>query len=268
MQLRPSRILEKLRAGQTVGSVKLNLADPRAVEIAGMCGVDCVWICMEHVPNTLHDVANMVRAAKIYDVDTIVRVPRGSYSDLIYPLEMDAAGIMIPHVRSAAEAKQLVEQVRFHPLGRRALDGGNADGGYCGVPLAEYMQHANEQRLVIVQIEDPQAMDELDAIAAVDGIDMLLFGPGDYTQGLGVPGQFDDPRVDEARKAVAAAALRHGKFAGTTASADVVDRYKDMGYRFMNVGADVIALRQQFTATAELFGNAPSPVAASPYSDK
>ena len=134
MQMRPSRVLKKLRAGKVASCVKLNLADPRAAEIAAMCGVDCVWLDQEHVPNDSRDIENQVRAAKVHDVDAVVRVPRGSYSDLVHPLEMDATGIMVPHVMSLDDARRVVWQTRFHPVGRRPLDGGNADGAYCMIP--------------------------------------------------------------------------------------------------------------------------------------
>lgn len=252
--LRPSRVLRTLRAGGTASCVKINLADPRVVEIAALAGFDCVWLDMEHVPTDWRDLENAVRAGKGHDCDTIVRVERGSYSDLVRPLEMDAAGIMVPHVMSGLEAVQIATQTRFHPLGRRALDGGNADGAYCGAPLATYLRHANEQRLIIVQIEDPEVMAELDVIAAVPGIDMLFFGPGDFTHGLGIPGRFDDPRVHEARRLVAEAARRHGKFAGTVTSADGIETCRTLGYRLLSVGADVVALGEAFRSVAAAFG--------------
>ena len=99
-KMQRSRVLEKLRAGKMASCVKLNLGDPRVAEIAAASGIDCIWICLEHVPNDLREVENQIRAAKLYDVDAVVRVPRGSYSDLIRPLEMDATGIMVPHVMS------------------------------------------------------------------------------------------------------------------------------------------------------------------------
>lgn len=246
MDLRPSRVLNKLRAGRVATCVKLNLADPRVAEIAARCGFDCIWADMEHTPNTLTDIENQIRAAKMYDVDTLVRVARGSYSDLIRPLEMDAAGIMIPHLMSAAEARDVARTTRFHPVGRRPLDGGNADGAFCMAPIDRYLQQANEQRFVIVQIEDPEPMAELDAIAAVPGIDMLFFGPGDFSQGIGAPGQFDHPKLIEARRLVAEAARRHGKFAGTVGSVDSLPAWVEMGYRFVSLGADVVALTGYF----------------------
>ena len=257
--MRRSRILAKLRAGEVVTCTKLNTSDPRVAEIAAMSGFDSLWICMEHVPNTLHDVENQVRAAKMYDVDTIVRVPRGCYSDLIRPLEMDAAGIMIPHVMSADEARAIVRQTRFAPLGLRPLDGGNSDGAFTTIPGPEYMQQANHGRVVIVQIEDPEAMTQLDEIAAVEGIDMLLFGPGDFSQAIGAPYQLDHPEIADASRRVVDAARRHGKFAGTIADLNTYQRRVDEGYRFVSVSADVVLLAEGFARIAAAIGGTPAP---------
>jgi len=255
MQMRPSRVLAKLRSGAVASCIKLNLADPRAAEIAAYSGVDCVWIDREHVPNDLAVLENQVRAAKAHDVDTIVRVARGSYSDLVWPLEMDAAGIMVPHLMSAEEARQVVRQTRFHPLGRRPLDGGNADGAYCMVPLDQYVSQANQQRLVIVQIEDPEPMAELDAIAQVPGIDMLFFGPSDFSQGIGHTGEMGHPRVVEARRLIAQTAARYGKFAGTVASLDTLPGTIALGYQFINIAADVVALADYFRRAVAAFND-------------
>jgi 4-hydroxy-2-oxoheptanedioate aldolase len=254
--MRPSRTLRRLRAGQIVRCTKLNLADPRVAEIAAAAGFDCLWLDLEHVPNTLRDLENQIRAAKAYDVDTLVRVSKGSYSDLVRPFEMDAAGIMVPHVMNLHEAKTIVHQTRFHPIGRRALDGGNADGGYTIVPTEVYVEQSNRERFVIVQIEDPEAMEELDAIAALPGLDMLFFGPGDFAHGLGRVGEYDHPAVLDARGRVAEAARAHGKYAGTVASAANVSELIALGYRFLSVGADVVALTSQFRAYAAAFGEA------------
>jgi 4-hydroxy-2-oxoheptanedioate aldolase len=253
MSLRPSRVLTKLRSGGIASCVKLNLADPECAEIAAQSGVDCVWLDMEHVPADLRDINNQVRAAKLYEVDALVRVPRGSYSNLIHPLEMDAAGIMVPHIMSDEDARNIVWQTRFHPLGRRPLDGGGADGGFCTVPLDQYIRHANHERFVIVQIEDPEPMAELDAIAQIPGIDMLFFGPADFSQGIGHVGEMDHPMILDARRKIAKAAARHGKFAGTVASLDSLHETIAMGYRFISIGADVLALGQYFRQIAAAF---------------
>jgi len=253
MQMRPSRVLEKLRGGGVASCVRMNLADPRIVEIAAMSGFDCVWIDMEHAPNTVREVEHQVRAAKVHGVDTMVRVERGSYSDLVRPLELDAAGVLIPHVMGPEDARAVARTTRFHPVGRRPLDGGNTDGGFCGIPLEDYIRQANERRFVAVQIEDPEAMEEIEETASVEGIDILFFGPGDFAHGLGAPGDFAHPRLLEAMRKIPEVARRHGKFAGTVAAPDRVREIIDLGYRLINVGADVLGLSDYFRRTAAAF---------------
>ena len=92
--------------------------------------------------------------------------------------------------------------------------------------------------------EDPEPLKELEAIAEVDGIDMLFFGPADFSHGIGAPCQWDDPRIASTRKQIAEAAIRHGKFAGTVGTPDNFNEIIDMGYRFINIGADVHALNK------------------------
>jgi 4-hydroxy-2-oxoheptanedioate aldolase len=241
--MRPSRVLTKLRAGQVVTCFNVHL-DAQATEIAARAGFDCVWIDQEHMAKDWSDVQAHIWAAKSHDMDVMVRVPRGGYSDYIKPLELDAAGIMVPHIMGVEDAHNVVRMTRFHPIGRRPLDGGNADGGYAQINYPDYIAQANEQRFVIVQIEDPEPLDELEAIAALDGIDMLFFGPADFSQGIGAPGQWDHPKLIETRRRVAEVAVKHGKFAGTPSSLDTMDEQIDMGYRFLALGADVVAVGQ------------------------
>lgn len=246
MKLRSSRLLRDLRAGQYPTCFKLNLADPRNIELCGLAGASAVWICNEHVGNHWFNLENQVRAAKLYDVDTIVRVAKGSYSDYVKPFEADATAIMVPHVTTADEARRIVQMTRFHPLGRRAWDGGNVDGRYCQVPVADYITHSNTERLLIFQIESPEALENVEAIAAVPGFEVLLFGPGDFSHLLGKAGQINAPEVVAARKRVAAAALKHGKFLMAPGLIAPLQDLLAEGYRIFNLGADVLALGEYF----------------------
>lgn len=243
-KMRESRVLRKLRAGGTACCLKLNLGDGQAAEIASMAGFDCLWIDREHLAQDWSVLNAQIWATKCHDTDIMVRVPRGSYSDYIKPLEMDATGIMVPHVMSLEDAKQIVKWTRFHPQGLRPIDGGSADGAYTKLDLESYLQQSNEQRFVVLQIEDVEALKELGAIAALPGYDMLFFGPGDFSQSIGAPGQWTNPKLLEARKLVAKAANDHGKFAATSGSINSLDEFLDMGYKFVNVGADVVGLGQ------------------------
>jgi 4-hydroxy-2-oxoheptanedioate aldolase len=242
--LRRSRVLERLRAGKVVLCLKANLADARVVEIAGLAGYDCVWTDQEHVANDWSVIERQVWAGKAHDLDVMVRVARGSYSDHVKPLELDAAGIMVPHIMNLADARRVVSMTRFHPVGRRPVDGGNADGSYCAVDALDYFREANAERFVCVQIEDPEPLDDLEAIAGLAGIDMLFFGPADFSQGIGAPAVWDHPKLSQTRRRIAAACTAHGKFAGTVGSPASLASLVDMGYRFIGMGADVVGLME------------------------
>jgi 4-hydroxy-2-oxoheptanedioate aldolase len=243
--------------------MKLNLGDPRIIELCGLAGFSAVWICNEHVGNDWLNLENQIRAAKLYDMDTIVRVEKGSYSDYVKPFEADATAIMVPHVTTAEEARHIVELTRFHPLGRRAMDGGNVDGAYCQIPLTDYIAHSNTERVLIFQIESPTALENVEKIAAVTGFDGLLFGPGDFSHLLGRPGEINHPEVVAARQRVGAVARAHGKFAmsaGLIAPRAVLEAE---GYRVFNLGADVIGLGQYTKGLLAAYEH-PSPATAAP----
>ena len=255
MKSRPSRVLAKLRQGGIPTITKINLSDPRVIEIAGLCGTDAVWLCNEHVPNDWIGLENQIRAARVHNVDALVRVSRGSYSDYLRPLEADATGIIVPHVESANEARQIVDWVRCYPIGKRALDGGNIDGLFCMLPIEDYIRQINTERIIVLQIESPEALENVDAIAAVPGYDMILFGPGDFSHRIGKAGKLDDPVVVDARKRVAAAARKHGKYAMT---AGLIAPFNDLvaeGYQAFNVGADVVGLGGYFKQRLDLLSN-------------
>jgi len=241
MEMRSSRVLKKLRAGEVVSCFNVHL-DAQVSDIAGRYGFDCLWIDREHLAQDWSTLQAHIWAAKSHDMDVMVRVPRGSYSDYIKPLEMDAAGIMVPHIMSLEDAKKVVWMTRFHPIGRRPLDGGNADGNYATMDYTDYVRQANEQRFVVVQIEDFESLEELEAIAALDGIDMLFFGPADFSQSIGAPGEWNHPKVIDARKRVAEATAKYGKYAGIPASIENMDEMISLGYNFLAVGADVVGV--------------------------
>ncbi|MDO4487763.1 MAG: aldolase/citrate lyase family protein [Eubacteriales bacterium] len=246
LEMRKSRVLRKMRDGKVATCVKLNCLDPRIAEIAGMCGFDCIWIDMEHVPTDYTTVENMVRAAKIYDTDVLTRVARGPYSNMTVPLEADSTGIMVPHLMSLEDAKYVAHYTKFHPLGRRPIDGGNMDGKYCLVPANDYMRQANEERFTVVQIEDPEPLEELEEICALPGLDMIFFGPADFSQGAGYPNDFANPELIKVKRRIAETARKHGKFAGTVGGIGNQDELIDMGFNFISIGADVVALADYF----------------------
>ncbi len=241
MKMRPSKVLQKLRKGEVVSCFHVHF-DPQVTDMSGMAGFDCVWIDNEHLAHDWSSLQMHIWAAKSNDMDVMVRVSRGGYSDYIKPLELDATGIMVPHIMGIDDARKVVRMTRFHPIGRRPLDGGNADGGYAAIDYKDYLPQANKERFIIVQIEDPEPLSDLDAIASLDGIDMLFFGPADFSQGIGATGEWDHPKLLDARRRVAEVAIKHGKFAGTTGSLSNLEELMELGYKFINIGADVVGV--------------------------
>lgn len=255
MKMRESRVLAKLRAGEAASCLKLNLGDGQAAEIAAICGFDCLWIDQEHLAQDWSVLNSQIWAAKSRNVDVMVRVPRGSYSGYVKPLEMDASGILVPHIMNLEEAKKVVAMTRFHPIGRRAIDGGSADGAFTNMDFADYLTDSNAQKFVMLQIEDPEVLGDIDAIAELEGVDGLFFGPGDFSQGIGAPGDWHNPRIIEARKLVAEVCIKHGKFAATSGGIDSLDSFLEMGYKFVNVGADVVGLSTYCKTLVDRFKN-------------
>lgn len=253
--MRPSRLLRTIRAGKVGKVLKLNTVDAKVAEIFAQAQPDAIWICMEHVSTTWEQMENQIRAAKIYDVDALLRVSRGSYADYVRGLEADATGLIVPHVLNAEDALRVRDMTKFAPLGRRALDGGNNDAQYTRVGLADYLKAANSERIICHQIEDPEAVPQLEAIAELDGVDCLFFGPGDYSLAIGVPGELQHPEVRKVREQVAAIARKHGKIAATVCGRDQIQDYASMGYNMLSVGADVVALAQYADAAMTAFGD-------------
>ena len=253
MKIRESQVLKKLRAGENVNCIKLNVCDGQVAEIAAMSGFDCIWLDREHVVQDWSDIKTQIWAAKAHDTDVMVRVSRGSYSELIKPFEMDAAGIMVPHIMSLEDAKNVIHMTRFHPIGRRPVDGGGSDGGYGIVDLNDYLTQSNDQRFIVLQIEDPEPLDDLEAIADLQGYDMLFFGPGDFSHGIGAPGQWDHPKLLETRELIAKVARKYGKYAGTVGSLANLKDLINTGYHFVNLGADVVGINNYFRDLVEGF---------------
>jgi 4-hydroxy-2-oxoheptanedioate aldolase len=249
-----SVVLEKLRSDEVCVCVKANFADPAVAEMFGYLGYDCLWIDMEHTPIDWSQVANQIRASKLTGMDSMVRVAKGSYSDYVRPLEADATGLMVPHMMSAEEARNVVRTVHFQPEGLRPCDGGNADGPYCMRPFKDYLEFANRERFVMVQIEDAEAVDAAEEIMSVDGIDIFFVGPGDLAHSYGLLGKEDDPApVREAVEKVASLAAKYGRNWGMPTSPEKAPTLIEMGARFLAVGADVTTLTQAYRATRKAY---------------
>lgn len=253
--MKKSRVLEKLRKGDWVLIPQVGrIPSFKIVEILGMIGFDGVWIDMEHNDLSYETLAQMTLACRATGMDPVVRIAKGGYTSIIRPLEAGAAGLIIPHCMSPEEATRIVRWAKFAPEGLRGVNGAGVDGDYYMMNPSEYVKEANRETFLVVQIEDREAVDCVEEIAAVKGIDVLFLGPADLTQSYGVFPQFDHPLIKTAIDKVAQAALRRGKWWGMpVSSVDHAGEMIEKGARFLSHGAEVIVLTEGFKAIKEQF---------------
>lgn len=261
--MRPSRVKAKLRRNEPVLLTTLHLFDPTLYEIASLMGFDGIWMDLEHHGTGLETAMTLMRAARVGGADVMVRPAKGEFMRMGRILEAGAHGIMYPRCQDAAEAREVVKWSKFAPLGRRGFDGGNADMPYCSMPLDTYIKTANEETFLVIQIEEPGAVDHAQEIAEVEGVDVLLLGPADLSILSGIPGQFDHPKLKEAMRKVADAAKKAGKNWGLpTGSLEQTKQVMDMGARFICHGCDLIMVKsgleniqKQFSSLGFKFAN-------------
>lgn len=240
----PSVVRQKIARGETVFTAKACYADPELVELIASAGCDAIWICLEHKRVDPAVVYSLIQACRLGGADALVRVKPANHADVLWLLESGARGLMLPRVSHPDEVREVVAAMKFFPQGRRGADVIHADSNLGRAPLGDYIATANRETFLVVQIEEPEVVPHLDAIAAMPGVDVLFVGPGDLSLGLGQPGAMDGPDVMKIATAVADACRRHGKRAGIPCAADQVPKYRALGFTFFNVISDYRCVAQ------------------------
>ena len=251
----PNHALRQLRAGKL--AVGMGVRNARTVDIAQIartCGYDWLFIDCEHSSMDLDTAAQISAASLAVGITPVVRVPGVEHWHASRILDNGAQGIVVPHVDDAAQAKRVASACRFPPVGHRSMGGGLQQLGFAPVPVGEAAKIVNEETLVVVMLESPQAIAKCDEIAAVPGIDALLIGTNDLCFEMGIPGQFNDPRVVEAYTKLIAACKKHGKFPGMGGmyTAELLERHINMGVQLILSGSDFSLLMQAAGARAKL----------------
>ncbi len=246
-----NRVLEKLRRGETALVASTTpVGSPKIAELIGLCGFDCLWIDMEHQDYSWDDAWAMSLACRSTGMAPMIRVRREGRHSLPRAFEAGALGAMVPHCMGGADAREIVRDGKFAPVGLRGIDGVEAAARYGMMPTARYMDWANRETFLCVQIEDHEAVDEIDEIAATPGVDILFVGPADLSQSYGCFGQPGHPSMKRAFEAVAAAAARHGQWWGSTsATPERARELMDMGARFLTTVSAIGLLRKGFQET-------------------
>jgi 2-keto-3-deoxy-L-rhamnonate aldolase RhmA len=254
----PNHTLRQLRAGKL--AIGLGLRQARTVDTAQLArtaGFDWLFIDCEHNSMGPDTAAQISCASLAVGITPVVRVAGLEHWHASRMLDNGAQGIVVPHVDSADEARRVAANCRFPPVGKRSMGGGLQQLGFASIAIGEAARIVNEETLVVVMIESPQGVANAEAIAAVPGIDALLIGTNDLCFEMGIPGQFNDPRVAEAYQKVIAACRKHGKFPGMGGlyTPELLERHIGMGAQLILAGSDFSLLMQAGTARAALVRN-------------
>lgn len=221
-------------------------------KIVESAGLDFVLIDMEHTAFDTERVADLVSWFKATDIAPFVRVPQPLYHFLARVLDAGALGVMVANVETAEAAKAIVDAVKYPPLGRRGLGLGGAHNDFTPPDPVAYLRQANENTTIICQIESTTGLSHCQAIAAVEGVDVLWVGHFDLSASLGIPGQFEHPRFVEALKAVVAAAQQHGKAAGLQpGDLRQAEAWMTLGFNVISWRTDVAVYRSALLSEME-----------------
>ncbi|OZI79033.1 MULTISPECIES: HpcH/HpaI aldolase family protein [Bordetella] len=242
----------KLARGELVVSMIVRAArGPDIALVAHSSGCDALYVDLEHSPMSLETAGAICIASQAAGVTPLARVPEASAAWVARALDGGAAGVIVPHMEDAAAARAAVALAKYPPQGRRSVSTTLPQLAFRSLPGAQAHELLNRETLVVAMIESRQGLEQADAIAAVDGVDMLLVGAGDLAADLGVAGQPGHALVAAAFDTVIAACRRHGKAAGAGGLAghpEALAQAVARGVRFVSAGTDTGFLLAAATA--------------------
>ncbi|MFQ3360593.1 MAG: HpcH/HpaI aldolase family protein [Alphaproteobacteria bacterium] len=222
----------------------VGLVQSRTVDIASMmstAGFDWLFIDLEHGALSTETACQISIAALQSNITPIVRIPINGYSMVSRILDGGAMGIVLPHVESPEDALKLVDTAKFSPDGHRGVGGAIAQFQYQDVKLPEAVKELNRSMLLVAMVETPEAIDRIDEIASVEGIDIVMIGTNDLAMSLGCPQDFGNKKVVSCYEKVALSCEKHGKWLGSggVKIPEVAKQYINMGANFFLAGQDI-----------------------------
>lgn len=230
---------EKLKNNQCVYGPFMKTNDPMFVEAVGIAGFDYVILDMEHGPVTIENQQNNIRAAEARNTVPIIRLKDSAENTIGKALDIGAYGIQVPQINSAEEAKKVVKYAKFHPYGMRGVCRFVRAADYSKMNRFEYFE-STKDLLIVLQLEGISAIQNLDEILDVDGVDILFIGPYDLSQSLGIPGQVNNPIVVNAMKDIVEKAKKKNKVIGTFVDTpDDLKMWRELGIQYLSYSVDI-----------------------------
>jgi len=225
--IRPNRAKQRLRQNQTVTTIS-GLQNSDIIDFLGPFGFDAAWIECEHGPVDWEALGDMTRACDLWGLTSITRVNANDPGLITRTLDRGSMGIVVPHVNSREAAEQAAQSAKYAPMGYRGMFGGRQSFG-----VADYFQEANDQTMVVVLLEEVEALANIDEILRVDNIDVFFVAPSDLAQTMGHLGHPEHPEVQSAVEEAIGKIASAGRVPGTLVNDNNVQTYVQMGAKFL-----------------------------------
>lgn len=235
-------VKEKLKKGKTVYGIFHAFDSPEIIEMLGNAGYDFVVLDGEHGNITPSSCENLIRAAECTGIVPIMRIPGHERQNILKSLDRRAMGILVPMVNNKQHAMQIVEYAKYEPMGSRGLSYSNRAGQYGGIEDKDsYRKFANEQTIVILQIETKEAIENLDEILAVENFDIAFIGPSDLSQSYGMTGQVNNEKFQGIIRGAVKKIIEKGKVAGIlVGNMESAKMWKEEGVQFISFASPAI----------------------------
>jgi len=236
-----SELKAKLKnGGLVIGTMISEIRNPNLVYMLAQCGFDFFIIDNEHGAYSPETISNMIAAARGAGISIVVRIPEIRREAIMKPLDSGAAGLLVPMVNTADQAKEIMTYAKYPPMGERGVALSRAHSSYGRPNAAEYLNQANQTTFIAVQAESPQAIENLESIASTPGVDAIFVGPADLSVGMGIPGQITHPKEVEAIEKVLAICQKHDVVPGIHMSKrETLKDWIRRGMRFVTFSSDV-----------------------------
>ena len=236
-----SELKVKLKnGGLVIGTMISEIRNPNLVYMLAQCGFDFFIIDNEHGAYSPETISNMIAAARGAGISIVVRIPEIRREAIMKPLDSGAAGLLVPMVNTADQAKEIMTYAKYPPMGERGVALSRAHSSYGRPNAAEYLNQANQTTFIAVQAESPQAIENLESIASTPGVDAIFVGPADLSVGMGIPGQITHPKEVEAIEKVLAICQKHDVVPGIHMSKrETLKNWIRRGMRFVTFSSDV-----------------------------
>lgn len=248
------KVKEKLARGEAVFGTFFKFGSPGLAELFGLAGFDFLIIDAEHSTFGHTGIEEMIRTCELVGMSSIVRTQDASEASILHALDSGASGVQVPSLRDPEQVREVIFRSKYHPVGGRGWAPGCRAADYAFGAADEYVARANRDTLVSVHVENRQMVDEIDALCAIDHLDVLFIGTGDLSQSLGHPGKADHPAVQAAVDKVIAAGVRHGKHLGAVASnADQLRAWIERGVKYIAWQSDLVMYKNALKAAVANF---------------